>query len=578
MVEIPAVDSSGDVLTDLVNGWVRRTPDAVAVIDEARTVTYRQLDERAGALANWLCANGVGIETRVAVTLGRSAEFIVAALAVLRAGGAYVPIDPEYPTARRDLIRQDCGATVVIDDTTVEARVADPVRPLPTVPAGALAYLVYTSGSTGRPKGVAVTHANVSSLLRADPRLAVTPGDRVAHLAPTSFDAATFEIWAPLCHGGTVVVLRDARRTARELGDWLRMTEPDWLFLTTGLFHLLTEQDPAALGSVGTVLCGGDVLSPAHVSEGAAAVGRTLYAAYGPTETTVFASLHEADPNANVARVPLGSALRGVRLAVLDEDMAVAGQDTTGEIHVSGAGVARGYHERPGLTAAHFLPDPHAAVPGARCYRTGDRGRALAGSEFEFHGRTDRQVKVNGFRVELGEIEATLAAHDQIGSAVVTVVTDAVGKRIVAHVAPVAGAELDAVALRAWLADRLPRHSRPHNYVVVPNVPLDANGKFRRDDLGDVLVSRAAQSAGLPPYQSPEPGLEALIAEAFVDVLAIDRVGAHDNFFEIGGDSLRSVLVLDRLRQHGIPLALRQFFSNATVAGLASLATGERGR
>jgi aryl carrier-like protein len=258
--------------------------------------------------------------------------------------------------------------------------------------------------------------------------------------------------------------------------------------------------------------------------------------------------------------------------------MAVVPPGTTGELHVSGPGVARGYHDRPGLTAAHFLPDPHATVPGARCYRTGDRARELAGAEFEFHGRTDRQVKVNGFRVELGEIEAALAAHDRIGTAVVTVVTDAVGKRIVAHVAPVAGVELDAVALRAWIADRLPRHCRPHNYVVVPRVPLDANGKFRRDDLGDAHVSRAAQSTGLPPYQPPEAGLEATIAEAFVDVLAIDRVGAHDNFFEIGGDSLRCVRVLDRLRQHGISLALRQFFGNATVAGLAELATSGRGR
>ncbi|OLF09835.1 hypothetical protein BLA60_18900 [Actinophytocola xinjiangensis] len=565
----------------LVGEVAARNPEAVAVSWPGGTLTYRALMARANALAAELAGHGVGPESRVAVALSRSADFVVAVLAVLKAGGAYVPVDPAYPAARRELMLADAGADLVIAaegdghrTLGLAGRTWPAFAPEVDVPVGPdnLAYLIYTSGSTGVPKGVAVTHGAVLNLVTGDGRLATGAGDVVAHLAPTAFDASVFEIWCALGNGARVALLGEGQLSIGELGAALRSVRPDRLFLTTGLFHLLVDHDVDALGSVGVLYTGGDVLSPRHVLAASAAIGDRVHAAYGPTETTVFASLHAIGRGTVGERVPLGTALGGRTMHVLGPDLAPVPDGEPGEICLGGAGVARGYHRRPGLTAERFVPDPFSPEPGARLYRTGDLGRLLPEGTVEFLGRADRQVKVRGFRVELGEIEAALAAHEAVGAAAVVAAQDGHGKRVVAYAAPAAGGSLTAARLRSWLARRLPEYLHPANYVLLDALPLDPNGKVDRAALPTPWTVRAELAhLDLPPYVRPSTDTERAVCAAFMDVLALDQVGVHDNFFQLGGDSLRSVQVLQQLRDHGIDVGARQFFRNPTAAQLVGL-------
>jgi amino acid adenylation domain-containing protein len=561
-------------------------PAAVAVTAGDTVLSYGDLDARAAALAGRLRERGVEVGSRVAIAVPRSIDFVVAALAVLRAGGAYVPIDPDYPASRREFILDDSGATLVV---TAGTAVPGPVpaidlhagaavgrsipdsAPPPAVQADDLAYIIYTSGSTGVPKGACITHAAVVELTEADPRLAVRRGDVVAHLAPTAFDAATFEIWSALTRGGTVAALGKHEISVAELGRTLRRVRPDWLFLTTGLFHLLVDHDVAMFGAVGTVITGGDVLSPQHVRAAARVVRRDLYAAYGPTETTVFASLHKVDPERAYQRVPLGRALRGKVLHVLDDDLRQLPPGTVGEIYLGGGGLARCYHRRGALTAARFLPDPYSAVPGARLYRSGDLGVRLPDGEVEFAGRTDRQVKVRGFRVEPGEIEAVLSAHESVGAAAVLAIGDNENdKRLVAYVAPAGRARLDTARLRSWVGDALPAHLAPAQYVLLEALALDPNGKVDRAALPRPWTARA--DFGLPAMVAPSSDAERMIADVMAEVLALDEVGVDDDFYALGGDSLRSMRLLEQLRTLGVQVSAREFLSRPTVGALTELA------
>jgi amino acid adenylation domain-containing protein len=576
----------------LVEHAATRLPDAVAVSMDGRDLSYRDLVSRATDLAGRLQDRGVVPESRVALAVPRSVEFVIAALAVLKAGGAYVPIDPAYPPGRQAFMLEDSDARLIVVDgpdaplsghpqALVLTEAADstggsrvpPDRRFPAVTPDNLAYLIYTSGSTGVPKGVSITHAAVVDLLTSDPRLAIGTGDVVAHLAPTAFDASTFEIWGPLVAGGRIAVIADRHVSAQELGARLREIQPDWMFLTTGLFHLLVDYDPAALNSVGVLLAGGDALSPKHVLAAAKEIGRQVYAVYGPTETTVFASCHAVEVDGSYDRVPLGTALAGSSMLVLNERLEELPVGEVGEIFLRGPGLARGYHRRPAFTAERFIADPGSSPPGARLYRTGDRGRRLPEGDVEFLGRVDRQVKLRGFRVEPGEVEAALNAHPAVGSSAVVVVSDGGGQRLVAYVAPRRSTELTAGQLRGWLAERLPAYLLPNNYALIPQLPLDPNGKIDRTALPAPWQVRAQLDGQLtlPPFSEPGTPTERLVANAFVDALQIDQVGRHDNFFEFGGDSLRSVEVLEQLKKQGIVISTRQFFGNATVAGVAGL-------
>lgn len=576
-----APDTASDFVHRLVERRAAASPAAIAVADGDVRLTYGELDRQANMLACELVSRGIGVESRVAVNVPRSAGFVVAALAVLKAGAAYVPVDPGYPADRQEFMLADSGSDLVVRPELMMERLGR--HPAESSPAGPppvahypsqLAYLIYTSGSTGTPKAVAVTHADVANLLISDRRLTVLPGQVVAHLAPTAFDASTFEIWAALAAGARLEVIADGRLSAHELGARLRSCRPDWMFLTTGLFHLIVDADPDALRSVGVLITGGDVLSPRHVQRAAGLVAGRLYAAYGPTETTVFASLHEvhSQPAADVGHVPLGTPLTSKTMRVLGDDLAELPVGELGQIYIGGAGLARGYHGRPGLTAQHFVADPYSASPGARLYRTGDRGRLLPGGDLQFCGRDDRQVKLRGFRIELDEIEAALAAHPMVGAQAVVLVAEESDKRLVAYAAPSGTGELRPGELRSWLAARLPDYMLPGNYVLLDALPLDPNGKVDRRALPAAWTVRAKlDSRGLPPFAAPADPVSRLVAEAFVDSLGIDEVGIDDNFFMLGGDSLRSVRALEHMRENGLVLSSRDFFRHPTVAQLAEL-------
>jgi amino acid adenylation domain-containing protein len=587
-------DLSQDTVHDRVRRWSRSRPEAAAIATAETKVAYGELDERSDRLAAVLAGRGVGLESRVAVALPRGADMVVAFLAVLKAGGTYVPLDPGYPLSRREFIVDDAQVVLVLTD---EAGAADfaghsvdtlvlgqaddgphgrsgAAAPAVAVGPGNAAYIVYTSGSTGVPKGVVVDHASILGLIDDEPRIAVEPGQTVAHLAPVAFDASVFEIWGALCRGGRVVVL-DARVTVAELGADLRRWAPDWLFLTTGLFHLLAQHDLAALDSVGCLITGGDVLSPAFMRDAAGTRCR-VYAAYGPTETTVYASLHRINAEAGdaLAPVPIGTALTGKTMRVLGPDLRPLPAGEVGEIYVGGLGVARGYHGRPALTAERFVPDPLGAEPGARMYRTGDLGCLAADGTVDFRGRVDRQVKVRGFRIELGEIESALLSHPDVGGAIVVAVgASGLEKRLVAYVAPAAGRTPAVGVLSDWLGERLPAYMVPATFVVLAEIPLDPNGKPDRHQLPEPFQSRAGLTY-LPPFEPPRTETEQILADAWADVLELDAVGVDDDFFLAGGDSLRSVLVLERLRRHGITLDAGQFFAHPTIRALAAAHEG----
>jgi amino acid adenylation domain-containing protein len=581
-----------DMIHELVSLQSRNRPEASAIAAGGTTLSYGELEARSDRLADVLRHRGVGVETRVAVALPRGADMVVAFLAVLKAGGAYVPLDPNYPEQRRNFILDDADVTLLLTDgggrSALAGHAVDVINlddPLPDAPGPVAAasaastnaaYVVYTSGSTGQPKGVVVDHASVIGLVEDESRIAVQPGQTVAHLAPAAFDASIYEIWGALCRGGRVVVL-DAQVTIAELGVELRRWQPDWLFLTTGLFHLLAQHDLAALDSVGCLLTGGDVLSPQYI-RAAARTRCRVHAAYGPTETTVFASLHRVhapEGDAPLAPVPIGTALAGKAMYVLGPDLAPLPAGEVGEIYIGGLGVARGYHRRAALTAERFLPDPFSPIAGRRMYRTGDLGCLNPDGSVDFRGRIDRQVKVRGFRIELGEIESSLLSHPDVGGAVVVAVNGAgAEKRLAAYVTPSAERIVTVAALRDWLGEQLPAYMVPATFVVLKAIPLDPNGKPDRRQLPDPFLARA-ELTFLPPYEPAKTETEQLLAEAWADVLELDQVGVDDDFFMLGGDSLRSVSMLERLRRYGIELDAGQFFSHPTVRELAAAVDAE---
>jgi amino acid adenylation domain-containing protein len=583
---------SGPTIHQLFHEQARTRPDAVAVRDAESLLTYRELDEWSDRIAVRLVDSGVVPGAPVAVAVHRSASYAAAVLGVLKAGGTYVPLDPDYPAGRREFIAADSGAAAVLVPPSTQDRCPGQVDlPARQEPAGREvdrtklsavgdphgAYIVYTSGSTGTPKGVLVEHRQVVALVRDDPRLHVRPGESVALFAPLAFDASTFELWNTLCRGGELVVFHSGWDSVADLGAELRTHRPDWLFLTTGLFHLLAEYDVAALDAVGTLITGGDVLSPRYVRTAAARGTARVYAAYGPTETTTFASLHEVDPHADPVRVPIGRPLSGARMYVLDAAGQPVSDGGTGELYVGGAGVARGYLRAAASTAERFVPDPFVGVPGVRMYRTGDLARALSDGEFEFHGRVDRQVKIRGYRVEPGEVEAHLIGHPKVAAVAVTAVADATGlKRLVAYVTPSPGSGLRIPELAGWLTDRVPDYLEPARYLLLDALPLDANGKPDRSTL-PYPWSRRADLPDLPPFRPPNNDAERTVAAVWADSLGVDQVGVDDDFYLLGGDSLHSVDVLARLRRSGLEVSALSFFRNPTVGALARAAVAAEG-
>ncbi|WP_439383759.1 amino acid adenylation domain-containing protein [Amycolatopsis lexingtonensis] len=571
---------------------VAAAPDAVAVEAGAASVSYAELDAASNRWARFLAGCGIGPESVVAVAVPRSPELVALLLGVLKAGGAYLPVDTGYPAERIGFMLRDTGArlavatdesapalagfdvpVVSIDDPVTgeelaacaEGELTDADRVGRPDPAN-VAYVIYTSGSTGTPKGVAVSQAAIADLA-AEPVYASGRHRRVLVHSPLVFDASTYELWVPLLGGGTAVLAPPGQPDPVVIGEVLVSRRVTALFMTTRLFELLVRESPEVFDGVDEVWAGGEEIPGETLTRALNTVAATVTNGYGPTETTTFAVTRPFAPGSTVAPgpVPIGVPLAGVSAVVLDEGLRPVPQGVTGELYLSGAGVARGYLRRPALTAGRFVANPFG-VPGSRLYRTGDLVRWNASGELVYLGRADGQVKLRGFRIELGEIEAALAAHPSVAQVAVVVRgrsgEDGPDRQLVAYVVPAAGhPPAGPDELRRFVGGRLPEYMVPAAVVELDRLPLTVNGKLDR---------RALPEPDFAPerYRAPRTEQEELLAGVFAEVLGLDRVGIDDNFFELGGDSIASMQVVSRVKALGVAVTPRQLFEHRSIASL----------
>ncbi|MDG9706152.1 non-ribosomal peptide synthetase [Streptomyces sp. DH37] len=552
-------------LPDLLALRAAEAPQRPALVCGDRSLTYAELTDRVEQLAAWLRERGVRDEEPVGIAMDRSVEFVLAVLAVIRAGAVYVPIDHRWPRARREDVLADSGVSLVLEqgDLPDSHPVPEGGVPMPPGPER-VAYIMYTSGSTGRPKGVAVTHRGIGDLA-ADSRFAGGAQERVLLQSAHAFDASTYQLWIPLLNGGTLVVGPPGELDVATIARTLAEERITATLFTTGLFHLIAAEAPQALRPLREVWTGGEALTAASVRRVLEACPDiTVVNAYGPTEVTVMASARRLPAGEPVPDpVPIGGPLDGKRVYVLDGDLRLCPVGVAGELYVAGVGLARGYVGRPGLTAERFVADPFGA-PGSRLYRTGDVVRRRADGQLEFVGRRDGQVKLRGFRIELGEIEAVLAGHDAVGQVAVTVREDRPGVRqLVGYAVPAAGAGLDPEEVRAWAAERLPEYMVPRPIVALDALPLTTNGKLD-------IAALPAPEYGAEEARGPRTPHEELLCALFAEVLGLPSVSVDDNFFELGGHSLLATRLVGRVRAVlGVELPIRAVFEEPTVAALA---------
>nr|AWI62628.1 nonribosomal peptide synthetase [Cystobacter sp.] len=586
---------AGACLHERFEAQVARRPDAVAVTHEGEQLTYRALDERANQLAHHLRMLGVGPDVLVGIHLQRSLELMVAALGVLKAGGAYVPLDPSQPSARLARILEDAdvpvlvtdsrlaeslpghGARLVCLDTEATTLAASPrAAPVPRSGADNLAYVIYTSGSTGNPNGVQVTHRQVSRLfLATDGWFHFDESDVWTLFHSFAFDFSVWEMWGALLFGGRLVIVPYwVSRSPEAFHELLSREGVTVLNQTPSAFRLLTHAEgarpeplPLALR---WVIFGGEKLEPAALGPWFQRHGEArprLVNMYGITETTVHVTYRPiSSADCEGAASPIGGPIPDLKLYVLDAELQPAPTGVTGELYVSGAGLARGYLRKPELTAQRFVPDPFSREPGARLYKTGDLARVRADGEVEYLGRNDHQVKIRGFRIEPGEIVAALARHPAVREAVVVPRADSAGeRRLVAYVVPRAEQELSSASLQAFLKERLPDYMLPAAYVALGELPLTPNGKLDSRALPEPDSGRLLQATA---YVAPRDPVEMSLAEIWGEVLRTDRVGVNDNFFALGGDSIRGIQVCSLARTRGITLSLQQLFLHQSIGEL----------
>ncbi|MEU6075489.1 amino acid adenylation domain-containing protein [Micromonospora sp. NPDC047074] len=588
----------GRTLPELFREQARRTPDSIAVTGPGGALTYAELDERVDRLAHHLRTLGAGPQTLVGVCLDRRVELVVALLAALRAGAAYLPLDPGQPADRLRYILDDAGATVVVTHSDLAGRLPAggvpvalvdrdlPQRPAapPPLPAGSpddIAYVIYTSGSTGRPKGVPVSHANVVRLFdscRADFRFG--PDDVWTLFHSYAFDFSVWELWGPLLHGGRLVVVPfDVSRSPHDFLELLVAERVTVLNQTPSAFRTLVEavtETDVAPGTLAlrTVIFGGEALDVADLAPWFArfgADGPELVNMYGITETTVHVTYRPIRPEetAGGPRSPIGRPLRDLRLYLLDDDLEPVPVGVPGQIFVAGPALARGYLGRPALTAERFVPDPYGPTPGARMYRSGDLARWVLDGDLEFLGRADDQIKIRGHRIEPGEIEAAIRTHPGVEGAVVVAHRGSGDRedRLVAYVAAAAGA-IDVPGLREHLGERLPSYMVPAIFVPLDAIPMTGNGKVDRRALPDPGAGGTLDQTGQVAPRSP---LEQLMAEAWGAALGVEALGVHDNFFALGGDSIRAIRAVGALRRQGIDVTVRDLMLHQSVDSLSRL-------
>ncbi|MEV5743282.1 amino acid adenylation domain-containing protein [Microbispora rosea] len=595
--EAPAADAFGGAssLHEVIAAQAARTPSATAVVCGGEALTYAELDAAADRLARRLRGLGVRRDDRVAICLEQSTGLAVAVLGVLKAGAAYLPLDPEHPRGRLEYVLADAAASIVVTTPDLRDRLPDDVTavhlavhpgedapepgdPLEPAARGDLAYVIYTSGTTGRPKGVAVQHHEVLVYLAGvRERLGVEPRSSFALLQSLAFDFGVTVFYLCLMTGGTLHLV-PSRTAGPELAEIFRRTGIDYLKITPShLAALLADAGPEDLLPRKLLLLGGEAAPRGWAAELAATGRCRVVNHYGPTEATVGVTTYDVarlpapdGPAEASVSLPIGSPLPGARAYVLDERLRPVPAGVPGEIYLGGDRLARGYLNRPGLTADRFLPDPYGP-PGSRMYRTGDLGRWTASGDLEFLGRRDLQVKIRGYRVELGEVESVLADHPDVAQAVV----EPRGEQLVAYLVPAAGETGEAgdtAAVRAWLADRLPAYMIPSRYAWLDELPLKSHGKVDRSRLPEPEADVPAAE-----YLPPAPGAEEDVARVWAEVLDVERVGALDDFFALGGHSLLAMRVIARLRKAhpDRQITVLDVFKHRTVRELARLLTAE---
>ena len=578
-------------IQELFEEQARSLPRAVAVVFADREITYGELNGKANRLARYLRRQGVGPDVIVGLATERSVEMIVGLLAILKAGGAYMPLDPSYPHERLQFMIERANVKLILsqkhllaglpantakliplDDAAREinseddqnlARVSEPEN---------LAYVMYTSGSTGQPKGVSVTHRNVVRLVKHTNYAKFDAAEVFLQFAPVTFDAATFEIWGPLLNGAKLVVTAPGIESLENLGQTIQQYGVTTLWLTAGLFHQMVDNELDHLQGVRELIAGGDVLSPAHVRK----LTKTLrncrvINGYGPTENTTFTCCQTLT-SFEGRTVPIGRPISNTQVYVLSDEMEPVPTGVPGELFIGGDGLARGYlHDPPG-TAERFLPNPFATEPGERLYRTGDLVKYRRDGSLEFLGRFDQQVKVRGYRVELGEIEFALAQHPDVRECVVTTEASARGeKRLIGFVVPNTGTTPRAEQLKSFLSEKLPEYLVPSFIGILDSLPLSANGKVDRQALPKIDEFELRDVFVAP--RTPE---EVGIANIWKSLLGLEQVGIRDNFFVLGGHSMLAVRLISEIRKaydKKIPLSF--LYQGGTVEALAALVSGD---
>jgi amino acid adenylation domain-containing protein/non-ribosomal peptide synthase protein (TIGR01720 family) len=575
---------------------VQRTPDAVAlrfVGDSVQELTYDQLNRRANQLAHFLQELGISPDQPVGICVERSLEMIVGLLGVLKAGGAYMPIDPNYPDERIEYMLEDSGVSVLLTQSETRSQslvlssskgAEDELRILcldtldlstrpsrnPNAPIHPdnLAYVIYTSGSTGRPKGVQLHHRGLVNFIDNWSRTtAVETNSHILQFASFSFDAAIAEIFVALPNGARLVLTPS--ETFASGSTLLELLREEAISVVIFPPTLLSALNPKNLPDLHTLISAGEACTWDIVDRWTS--GRRFGNGYGPTETTVGSSACLVDELHHRPRtVPIGKPFANVQYHILDARLQPVPVGVMGELFIGGTGVARGYLNQPGLTAECFLPDPYAGNPGVRMYRTGDLARYLPDGKVEFLGRVDQQVKVRGFRIELGEIESALRQHEQVDEVIVMVREDAPGvRRIAAYLTPAGDVEPDVDELRSRLARRLPEYMHPSAMVVLDEFPLTPNLKVDRKALPAPTVVQTGPEVERRTPRTPE---EKTLVRVWLDILGIEDIGVHDNFFELGGDSILSIQVIARAQQAGLHFKPKQLFQNPTIAELAAVA------
>jgi amino acid adenylation domain-containing protein len=582
-------------LAQLVEAQVARTPDAVAVVFGEQQLTYRELDERAGQLARYLGSLGARPDAIVAVCMERSAEMVVGLLGVLKAGAAYVPLDPSYPRQRLQFMLQDTEAPILLTQQRLldvfpehEAKVvcvdaeweaiarAAPVGRLPELDPENLAYLIYTSGSTGHPKGVMVPHRAICNhMLWMHGRFPLAESDRVLQKTPISFDASVWEFWAPLMAGSQLVMADPgAHQDPQSLIDSvIKQSVTTLQVVPTMLRALLDRKEFAQCTSLRRVFCGGEPLPAELCRRFYDQLDARLYNLYGPTEAAIDVTYWECGEDEEGPTVPIGRPVDNTQVYILDERLEPTPIGVPGELHLGGRQLARGYWKRPELTDEKFVADPFRDAPGARLYRTGDLVRYRNDGRIEFLGRIDRQVKLRGFRIELGEIEAALSAHPDVRQGVAMVREDEPGQeRLVAYVVPQDDQMPTPSQLREFLQRDLPPYMVPTTFVMLDALPLTPSGKVDHRSLPAPDGLRPEVEA---EYVAPRNEVEQQLASIWEEVLNVRPIGIHDNFFHVGGHSLLAVQVISRLRDaFDVDVPLRDLFEHPTVARLATAIAG----